>query len=101
MLRFSAAAACLASLFLLAAPTAQAQQNAPTYSVSVRQNYRNLDRLIPMRDGVKLYTVIYVPIDATKKNRYPFLLERTPYSAAPYGETNYPKTGPGTSRALS
>ncbi|WP_394368438.1 CocE/NonD family hydrolase [Hymenobacter qilianensis] len=50
---------------------------------------------------MKLYTVIYVPTDATKKNRYPFLLERTPYSAAPYGETNYPKTGPGTSRALS
>ncbi|MBC6605488.1 CocE/NonD family hydrolase [Hymenobacter sp. BT188] len=101
MLRFRAAAACLASLFLLAAPSAQAQQNDPQDSVFVRQNYRKLDRLIPMRDGVKLYTVIYVPIDATKKNRYPFLLERTPYSAAPYGETNYPKTGPGTSRALS
>lgn len=54
-----------------------------------------------MRDGVKLYTVIYVPTDASGQRQYPFLLERTPYSAAPYGESNYRKRGPGPSRELS
>ena len=41
-----------------------------------------------MRDGVKLFTAIYVPKDSSKK--YPVLLNRTPYSIAPYGEENYP-----------
>ncbi|MBP9099196.1 MAG: CocE/NonD family hydrolase [Ferruginibacter sp.] len=48
-----------------------------------------------MRDGIKLYTVIYVPKDNTEK--YPFLMERTPYSAGPYGDQNYPnRIGPDT-----
>ncbi|WP_208295655.1 CocE/NonD family hydrolase [Fibrivirga algicola] len=67
----------------------------------VRTNYTKIDRQIPMRDGTKLYTVIYVPKDASPTNRYPFLMERTPYSASPYGETNYPKQGPGPSVELS
>lgn len=43
--------------------------------------------MIPMRDGVKLFTAIYIPKDSTEK--YPFLLMRTPYSCRPYGEDNY------------
>ena len=35
--------------------------------------------MIPMRDGVKLFTVIYSPINATGK--FPFMIERTPYGA--------------------
>jgi putative CocE/NonD family hydrolase len=37
--------------------------------------------MIPMRDGVKLYTVILVPRSATKAKPAPILLTRTPYSA--------------------
>ena len=37
--------------------------------------------MIPMRDGVKLYTVILVPRSATKTKPAPILLTRTPYSA--------------------
>jgi putative CocE/NonD family hydrolase len=70
-------------------------------SLFVRQNYTKLDRQITMRDGTKLYTLIYVPTDAGAGNRYPILMERTPYSAGPYGETNYPKRGPGPGKALS
>lgn len=73
----------------------------PTDSAFVRANYTKLDRQIPMRDGKKLYTLIYVPKDASTSNKYPFLMERTPYSAGPYGEANYPKTGPGPSAELS
>ncbi len=54
----------------------------------VKENFIKMDTYITMRDGVKLYTVIYIPKDATKA--YPFLMERTPYSAGPYGDTLYP-----------
>ena len=41
-----------------------------------------------MRDGVRLFTAVYVPKDTTQT--YPDLLDRTPYSVAPYGVDNYP-----------
>ncbi|HEY5368799.1 MAG TPA: CocE/NonD family hydrolase [Hanamia sp.] len=59
----------------------------------VIENYTKIDTAISMRDGVKLYTIIYVPKDQSEK--YPFLMERTPYSVAPYDENNYArKLGP-------
>lgn len=42
--------------------------------------------MIPMRDGVKLFTAIYLPADSSEN--YPVLMQRTPYSCAPYGEQN-------------
>ncbi|MEO7265356.1 MAG: CocE/NonD family hydrolase [Ferruginibacter sp.] len=50
-------------------------------------NYTKLERLIPMRDGIKLFTSIYTPKD--KSEKHPILLTRTPYSCSPYGETNF------------
>jgi putative CocE/NonD family hydrolase len=88
----------------LSALTAAAQSPAPSRaqdSLFVRQNYRKLDRQVTMRDGVKLYTIIYVPQDADKAHPYPILMERTPYSAGPRGENKYPLRGPGPSRELS
>ena len=38
-----------------------------------------------MRDGVRLFTSIYMPKDSGVK--YPFLMERTPYSVGPYGDS--------------
>lgn len=64
----------------------------------MRQQYVKLDWPIPMRDGIELYTVINVPVDAAPTNRYPILMERTPYSSGPYGEANYSKSGPGVSK---
>jgi putative CocE/NonD family hydrolase len=52
-----------------------------------RENYYKIEKAIPMRDGVKLFTSIYVPKDSTEK--HPILIERTPYSAAPYGPDRY------------
>ncbi|MDO7845559.1 CocE/NonD family hydrolase [Hymenobacter sp. M29] len=83
-----------------AAPAAHAQTRAQD-SAFVRQHYTKLDRQIPMRDGVKLYTTIYVPKDASAATPYPFLMTRTPYSAGPYGEQKYRQRGPGPSRELS
>jgi putative CocE/NonD family hydrolase len=53
----------------------------------VKEHYNKKDTLIRMRDGVGLYTIIYSPKD--NSNAYPILMERTPYSVAPYGDTNY------------
>ncbi len=49
----------------------------------MRQNYIKIEEYIPMRDGVKLYTSIFVP--RNQKEKHPILLMRTPYSCRPYG----------------
>ena len=54
---------------------------------SVRENYLKTEASIAMRDGKKLYTVIFAPKDVSKT--YPILMERTPYSV-PYGPDNFP-----------
>lgn len=56
-------------------------------SVYIREHYIKLEKQIPMRDGIKLFTIIYVPKDQSKK--YPLMFNRTPYSAGPYGEQEY------------
>ena len=98
----------LAGSLLLAAALAlpAAAQTTPTPtraedSLFVRQHYRKLEQLIPMRDGTRLATILYVPLDASKARPYPFLMERTPYSAGPRGADTYATRGPGPSRELS
>ncbi|HWX56250.1 MAG TPA: CocE/NonD family hydrolase [Verrucomicrobiae bacterium] len=44
-------------------------------------DYTRSDVMIPMRDGVRLHTVILVPRSATKAKPAPILLTRTPYNA--------------------
>ena len=53
----------------------------------VKANYTKYEHRIPMRDGKKLFTSVYVPKDSLKS--YPFLISRTPYSVAPYGVDKY------------
>ncbi len=61
----------------------------------VKENFIKIDTSIVMRDGIKLKTIIYIPKDETVK--YPFLIERTPYSAGPYGDTLFAnRIGPNT-----
>jgi hypothetical protein len=67
----------------LIAPAALAEDAS-----ELRARYTKYEHEILMRDGVKLYTAVYVPKDATR--RYPILLTRTPYSLRPYGVDNYP-----------
>ena len=56
-------------------------------SIWIVNNYSKMERLIPMRDGVKLFTSIYVPKDNSED--HPILMERTPYTCKPYGEDKY------------
>lgn len=74
----------LAILLLFATSLLFAQQTDSAY---VREHYTKIERLIPMRDGIKLFTSIYIPKD--KNTKYPFLINRTPYTVSPYGEENY------------
>jgi hypothetical protein len=74
---------CLFSLYALS-------QSNTLDSAWVRDNYYKIERMIPMRDGKKLFTSIYIPKDTTEK--HPILLRRTPYSAGPYGEKNFPES---------
>jgi putative CocE/NonD family hydrolase len=53
----------------------------------VKAHYTKAEYRIPMRDGVKLFTSVYIPKDTSQK--YPFLMQRTPYSVGPYGEESY------------
>ena len=53
----------------------------------IKTNYTKREVSIPMRDGVKLFTSIYEPKD--KSNKYPIILNRTPYSVAPYGADKF------------
>jgi len=81
---------------LLALPLVRAQQPAPAAPAEdyVRAHYTKYEFRIPMRDGKRLFTAVYVPKTSAfpgDSGPYPFLLNRTPYSVAPYGEDQYPK----------
>ncbi len=56
----------------------------------IRNNYEKREVRIPMRDGVHLFTAVYLPRDRSRS--YPILLKRTPYGVGPYGEEGFPET---------
>jgi putative CocE/NonD family hydrolase len=85
-------------LCIVCAPaSAQAPPPAPTppKPYDVKANYTKYEYRIPMRDGKRLFTAVYVPKDQSKT--HPILLLRTPYNVKPYGVDQYPDTlRPGT-----
>lgn len=73
----------------LALDTLQAQPWVvqPDDSLYVREHYDKMEVMIPMRDGIRLFTSIYMPKDKT--SQHPVLLNRTPYSVGPYGNNEF------------
>ncbi len=60
----------------------------------VKSHYTKYEYRIPMRDGKRLFTAVYVPKSSafpSDPGPYPILMDRTPYSVGPYGEDQYPK----------
>jgi uncharacterized protein len=55
----------------------------------IKAHYTKYEYRVAMRDGVRLFTAVYVPKDASEK--YPILMTRTPYGVTPYGTGAYPK----------
>lgn len=75
--------------FLLLPAAAIAQDQKTTDSAWVAANYTKQEVYIPMRDGVRLFTAVYAPKDASEQ--HPFLINRTPYSIQPYGRDTFSK----------
>ncbi len=71
-------------LLFVASLTSQAQE---IDSMWVVNNYTKKEVYITMRDGIRLFTSIYIPND--KREKHPILITRTPYSCSPYGEDKY------------
>jgi putative CocE/NonD family hydrolase len=70
-------------------------QSTPPASTYAKDNYTKKEVYITMRDGVKLFTSIYTPKDASAQKKYPIVMQRTCYSIAPYGEDKIPaRLGP-------
>jgi len=53
----------------------------------VKSHYTKSEYRIPMRDGKRLFTAVYVPKDQSLP--YPIMMTRTPYSIGPYGVDQY------------
>ena len=69
-------------------PPAQNQQDEAKRQLAfTRSHYTKYEYNIPMRDGVKLFTILYAPKDRAQS--YPILMMRTPYSIGPYGIDEY------------
>ncbi len=74
---------CLACVLLACLPGGAAAQGLE----HIKAHYTKYEYRIPMRDGKRLFTAVYVPKDADQ--RYPILVMRTPYSVRPYGVDQY------------
>src|ERR1700688_1359215 len=92
------ASVVLASLFVsLAVSPAWSQSNDTVQTGSdipakwqkseTDYDYIKREVMIPMRDGVKLHTLIVIPKGA---HNLPMLLERTPYNAGMFTKTDSP-----------
>jgi putative CocE/NonD family hydrolase len=71
---------CIFPQFVSAQPT-QEQRDLAEY---IRDKYTKREVYITARDGVRLFTSIYEP--KSKSQKYPILLNRTPYTVGPYGK---------------
>ena len=65
-------------------------ENKEHEGFDIKEHYNKYEYNIPMRDGVNLFTAVYVPKDTSEK--YPVMIMRTPYGIVPYGTENFPGT---------
>jgi putative CocE/NonD family hydrolase len=86
MVLFKAAVCAALLAVLLGSPASAAAPSAPDSDIPAKFNppkdgydYVRREEMIPMRDGVKLFTVIWIPKGAKGA---PIVLTRTPYNAA-------------------
>lgn len=65
----------------------QTPQQQTELAKYIQENYTKREVMIPMRDGIKLFTAIYEPKD--KSQKYPIMFDRTPYTVSPYGADKF------------
>jgi hypothetical protein len=73
--------------FVVASPALAADAAISTNVTWLAEHYTKFEHRIPMRDGVRLFTRVYIPKDDVQA--WPILITRTPYALKPYGEANY------------
>ncbi len=81
-----------ALLFVVPAWANEKSDKAEKRADYIRSHYSKFEYRIPMRDGTRLFTSVYLPNDASKNKTYPLLMQRTPYTVAPYGADRYRQT---------
>ena len=84
-------------VFLVLSPLAAAQGRGATTPADragfIRETYTKFEYRVPMRDGAKLFTSVYIPKDVfTEARTYPIMMVRTGYNVAPYGADQYRAT---------
>jgi len=102
LLRRLKASAFFALIFLISIPAIAQKSNEQNSEMAkfIRATYTKYEFQIPMRDGKRLFTSVYVPKDNSQT--YPIMLNRTPYTVSPYGADNYKTSlGPSDSFAKS
>ncbi len=70
-----------------ASQSSASQPSAEEQAAYIRSHYTKYEYQIPMRDGVRLFTAVYVP--SVGEEDVPILMVRTPYSCSPYGADQY------------
>jgi len=87
--RGTPSAILLAGLTGLSSPAlSQGKPDRVAGAANVRARYVKHEYHVTMRDGVQLFTSVFVPRDTS--HSYPILLSRTPYGVGPYGPDAYP-----------
>lgn len=74
-------------IYRLTTEAGEAEKKAQELKEYIRASYTKHEFLIPMRDGVRLFTSVYTP--KADSEQFPILINRTPYTVAPYGIDNY------------
>lgn len=78
---------------LVPIPAVAQGDDKPFTVADLKERYTKYEYRIPMRDGKRLFTAVYVPKDQSRT--HPIMLLRTPYSIKPYGADQYrPSLGP-------
>ena len=72
----------LATLFITTGLLSACQELGEDHERFLKESYDKAEYMVPMRDGVELYTIAYTPKDQSRV--YPVMLYRTPYSIRPY-----------------
>ncbi len=90
MIRKSTTAGLMALALISASMPATAEDRDQARADYIRANYTKFEYRIPVRDGTRLFTAVYVPNDVSQD--HPILLFRTPYNVKPYGADRYKAT---------
>ena len=77
----------LVALLAVVPALASGDKSAEATAAWLAEHYTKYEHRIPMRDGVRLFTRVFVPKDDSQA--WPILLTRTPYGLKPYGVDNY------------